>query len=276
MTDGVLRAFDVELLCLRNQLRFIRRHRRYLVITLALWAASVPRWRKRRVLRTGFCALQAIDDLLDGDRECDGEPLDVVDDLLAQIERRSFGERPLERLVGAFVDDLEAAGGQHALDQAVELIRVMQRDRLRQRDRIVLGECDLAEHHRRTFSLSLDLMLIAGDCEVRSADVPELADALGWCSTVRDLEDDLRRGLISLPAAIVDAASDEVGSDQPLAWRSSSTVQGWLEQERHLTLDRLDAVDRALGELRGRHGARVLQRFARSVRRYAERPAATS
>lgn len=278
---SVLRAFDVELLCLENQLRFVRRHRRYLVITLALWAASVPRWRRRRVLRTGFCALQAIDDLLDGDRSCDGEPLDVVDDLLAQIDARSFAHRPLERLLAAFVEDLEQAGGPEALDQALELIHVMQRDRLRQRDGLLFDEGELAEHHRRTFTLSLDLMLLAGggnvqNGEVRAGDVPDLADALGWCSTVRDLEDDLRRGLINLPAGVVEAARNEVGSDEPLDWANSPAVRDWLEQERCHTLARLGAVDQELEVLQGRDGVRVLKRFARSVRRYAERPVAGS
>lgn len=266
---AVLRAFDVEMLCFENQLRFVRRHRRYLVISVALWAASLGRWRQRRVVRTGFCALQAIDDLLDGDRPSEREPLDVVDDLLTQIETRRFGERPLERLVAAFVRDLEEAGGPEALDQAVELIEVMQRDRLRQRDRIVLDEDDLAEHHGRTFTLSLDLMLIAGDCKIRSVDVPELADALGWCSTVRDLDEDLGRGLINLPAKVVEAAERETGVVEPSRWRESRTVQDWLERKREQALTWLDAVDRKLVELEDRSGARVLKRFARSVRRYA-------
>ena len=73
----------------------------------------------------------------------------------------------------------------------------------------VSSATELAELHRATFRGSLDLMLIAADSPLRAIDVPELVEALGWCSTVRDLGDDLSHGLINMPREIAAAAQAE-------------------------------------------------------------------
>jgi hypothetical protein len=86
---GVVAAVDVELLCLRNCGAFIARHRRYLVITLAVMAAGIPHWRRQRLVRTGFVFLQAVDDIVDGDRASEREPLEVVDELIVALEAAS-------------------------------------------------------------------------------------------------------------------------------------------------------------------------------------------
>lgn len=268
---GWHRALAIEIFCIDNLVQFARRHRRYLVIGLTLLVPGVPRWRRRRLLRTGFCTLQAIDDLLDGDRHCDGEPLAPVDALLHQIAHRKFADDPLAIVAEAFVHDLEKCGGNVAVDQATALIDHMRVDRLRQRDFLLFDERALEAHHRRTFELSVDLMLLAGDCQLRSADVPELADALGWCSTLRDLAEDLDHGLVNLPREIVARIASPDARPNRL-WAGAPATRDWLELGRRRTLVSLDVVAARLHALRDRSGHRVLSRFARSVRRYAERP----
>jgi len=264
----VLSAFDVEWLCLENQWRFARRHRRYATIALALSAASLPRWRRNRLLRTGFCALQAIDDLLDGDRPCEREPLDVVKELRAQIEAREFASSdPLIRLVAAFVADLEAVGGRAAVNDAVRLIEVMERDRRRQLAGALLDGAALRAHHRETFTLSLDLMLLAGRCDLRAANVPELIDALGWCSTARDLDEDLAKGLVNIPGEVVAQARPTA----PTSWSTLAAdphVRAWLVAEGELARGWLAVTDERLEGVADRRGAGVLRRFAGSMKRY--------
>ena len=80
----------MELLCLRNFAAFIARNRRYLLITLAVLAAGIPHWRRQRLVRTGFAFLQAVDDLLDGDRASEREPLEVADELIVALESGDF------------------------------------------------------------------------------------------------------------------------------------------------------------------------------------------
>ena len=54
-------------------------------------------------------------------------------------------------------------------------------------------------------------MLRAIGSDVSSKDVPHLIDAFGWCSTMRDLEEDLEAGLINIPADTLAAAGLDSG-----------------------------------------------------------------
>ena len=272
-------GWDVELRCWREMALFGRRHPRYWLIALSLLAASVPRWRQRRVLRTGYCFLQLVDDLLDGDRPCDGEPLDRVAEVVAAIESDDYGGDDLMRLARAFAGDLRRAGGEAAIDQALALIREMEEDRRRVLAAAVGGPMAsaldasvLRRHHRRTFGLSVDLMMIAGGAELRAADVPELIEAFGWCSTMRDLRQDLAAGLVNVPREVLEAASREgVRGAAPEALLGTVAVRRWLGEELERAERHLDATDRRLDALASRSGARILRRFTRSIRDFARR-----
>ncbi len=272
--ERLVDAFDVELLCYENFYAFARRHRRYALIGVALTAQSLGRWRKRRVLRTGFAFLQVVDDLLDGDRACEGEPLDVVQSLLEQLEGAEFGDEPLDRLARAFHEDLGRAGGPHALAQAAQLIRVMQRDRQRVLDQCALPESEMRAQLRETFALSVDLMLTAGGAELRSDDAPALLDAFAWCSTMRDLEEDLQKGLYLVPREVVEQAVAEGASLADPSSRfqellGTDAVRSWMHREYQAAQRALDATDELLSVLEGRAGHRALRMFARSIRTYA-------
>jgi fatty acid desaturase/phytoene/squalene synthetase len=268
----VIQAFDVELLCLREFLRFGRRHRRYWGIALALYKASLPKFRKTRVLRTGFCFLQQVDDLLDGDRPCDGESLDVVDDLVEAIRRDAFGDTGRMRLASAFAADMREMDGERSLRDAIELIQVMMDDRRRVMESRVYTRAELRDHHRRTFSLSVDLMLRAIGSDVSSRDVPGLIDAFGWCSTMRDLEEDLEAGLINIPADIMTAAGLEPEnlSDYESVITNEAVVR-WMGEELLVARQSLDAADASLEDMGQRPGVRVLKMFSVSIRRFADR-----
>jgi membrane-associated phospholipid phosphatase len=265
----VVAAFDVELICVRNCAAFIRRHRRYLAITLAVMAAGIPHWRRQRLVRTGFVFLQAVDDVLDGDRASDREPLDVVDELISGLESGSFASDELGRLAAAFRADLLKRGGPDALAKAVALVKRMRVDRERVLASRLSSEDELAELHRATFRGSLDLMLIAADSRIRAGDVPELVEALGWCSAVRDLEDDLAHGLINIPRGVAQAAREESGDGRPVSWVATRAVREWLACERARGRVLLDAADARLAALDGERGGALLRRFARSMRKYA-------
>lgn len=269
----VLAAFDVELLCLRNFGAFIARNRRYLLITIAVLAASIPHWRRQRLVRTGFAFLQAVDDILDGDRRSEREPLEVADGLILALESGQFAANgvadDLARLGAAFRTDLLARGGPAALATAVALLARMRVDRERVLSTRVSNETELADLHRATFRGSLDLMLIAADSRLRASDVPELVEALGWCSAVRDLDDDLSHGLVNVPREVAQAAQAESGSAAPAAWFATHAVRQWRDGERVRGRALLDRADARLAAFNGERGGALLQRFARSMRRYA-------
>ena len=247
------------------------RHPRYLVVGALLYRASFPRFAERRVLRTGYCFLQAIDDLLDGDRPSPGPPADVVDALLVAAEGRGPENTALARLGVAFNTDLDALPDPEKSWRDVRaLVDVMKHDYRRVRERHLSTQAEIWEQLRATFTLSVDLMLAAGGTRVRAADVPALIDALGWCSVVRDLREDLRRGLVNVPRDVV-LRTDPVPERLETLASVPATLE-WLASERERAIGALDRADAEIAALSDRPTARVLALFARSIRRYTARP----
>lgn len=195
----------VELCCLAQCARFSRRHIRYFVIFLAIYVPSLLHWRRYRAVRTGFCTAQWIDDILDGDRPTRREPLEIIDELLngwgagfQPAHDAGWKPAPLSRLMRALFADLTP----EAQRDFIALVRCMRVDRVRVLGREIWSAEELDAHHRRTFSLSVNLMLITSGCIARSEEVPSLIDAFAWCSVFRDLDDDLSKGLINIPRGV--------------------------------------------------------------------------
>ncbi|MGM9480977.1 fatty acid desaturase [Roseateles sp. NT4] len=271
--DDVLAAVDIELLCLRNEWLFARRHRRYGFIALLLLVDRLPRWRQRRVLSTGFCFLQAVDDLMDGDRPSDRDPLLIVDELMQAIREDRYGDDELMRLGQALVADLRSIGRPSAVDDLLAVMAVMRSDRCRVVEQSIWELEALRQHHRNTFTLSLNLLLAARGSDLRAADAPELIEAFGWCSVVRDLREDLQAGLVNVPAEVLRAA--QIANHPPIelgALLQSAAMQTWMKAEHDRALTLLGAMPPRLEALATQPGVEVLRIFTRSIRGFAGRP----
>ena len=234
----------VELCCLWQCVQFSRRHIRYFVIFLAIYGPSLLHWRRYRAVRTGFCAAQWIDDLLDGDRASAREPLEVIDDLLSGASAKSS----LSRLVSALFEDLDA----DARNEFIALVRTMQRDRKRVLERAQWSEAELDAHHHETFTRSVNLMLITAGCTARANEVPSLIRAFAWCSVVRDLDDDQRKGLDNIPRGV--------------------NVHEWLRAAHARACDDLTRAAREIALLSDPRARRILGIFVQSIARYAANP----
>jgi hypothetical protein len=229
------RLFWTELWCLEQCARFSLRHRRYLVIFAAIWGPSILNWRALRVVRVAFCTAQWIDDVLDGDRSSRREPLEVVDEFLSQ-ESWLFEE--LRKL--------------DAEDKFIALVREMRRDRERVINNARWNAGEIDEHLRRTFHLSVELMLILTGSRGRANDVPALIDALAWCSTFRDLDEDLRKGLMNIPIEVDD-------------------VDAWARR-RHLQAAAILHTSAAeVANLDDRRSREILGMFQRSIENFHKR-----
>lgn len=242
-----LRNPGAELQCLWQCMRFSRRHVRYFVIFLAIYLPSLLHWRRYRAVRTGFCAAQWIDDLLDGDRPSEREPLEIIDELLEEMQRGTFSAEPLPQLVAALFAGLDAGGRR----DFIALVRAMRVDRVRVIERAVWTEEQLSAHHRTTFALSVNLMLATAGCRARASHVPSLIDALAWCSVFRDLDDDLRKGLNNIPQG---AGLDE--------WTRASHARACAS---------LENAAREIARLDDPRAQRILGIFQRSIAKYAAR-----
>jgi hypothetical protein len=233
----------VELCCLWQCVRFSRRHPRYFVIFLAIYGPSLLHCRRYRAVRTGFCAAQWIDDLLDGDRASAREPYEVIEELLAGRSNDS-----LARLVRALFADLDA----DARNEFIALVRTMQRDRLRVLERAQWTEAQLDAHHHETFTRSVNLMLITAGCTARAHEVPSLIRAFAWCSVVRDLDDDQCKGLNNIPRDV--------------------DVAHWLRTVHERACDDLARAAREVAALSDTRARRILAIFVKSIGSYAASP----
>lgn len=236
-----VKAARLEFICLVQFSMFIRRHHRYLVIALFLYGHSLFRWRRTRVLRSGFCLLQAIDDLLDGDRVSEREPITVARDIVMQMRTGEFAADRLALLADALTEDLRALQTEvdDPLAEAIALIQHMCIDRERVEQGLIFDKGQLRRHHRKTFEHSLNLLLIASGARTRAKDVPELIEAFGWCSTVRDLDEDLGHGLVNVPSDVVAAAEAEGATPSSVSeFSATEAVRSWFGAE----LERADSL----------------------------------
>lgn len=273
-TPSFVRAVRLEYICLSQFALFIRRHRRYLVIALFLYGHSLFRWRKTRVLRVGFCLLQAIDDLLDGDRPSAADPRSIAEDITTQLQTGEFRTDRLAALAEALSEDLEAlrTDSDDPVGEVIALIRHMAVDRERVERSLIFNAEQLRRHHRTTFMHSLNLLLIAAGASTRARDVPELVEAFGWCSTVRDLEEDLDHGLVNVPADVVAAAEEEGASlDNARVFLSAAAVRRWFATELQRAHSLLVAHGRRRATMDDPAGQRILRIFDRSIAGYVRR-----
>jgi hypothetical protein len=214
-----LEALHIELLCLSELALFARRHRRYLLTGLTIWTYSVGRWGEMRLLRAGFCLAQHLDDVLDGDRRIEDEPVAYVRGLLRGEPGR------LAPLAACVLAELDRRKG---CDKLTSLVELLIQDRERMNARRTMPAAALAAHHRATFALSLDLTLVAVGSELRARDAPSLIDALAWCSPIRDLEEDLAKGLINIPEEVLARVT---GQADPQSMLAAEPVRAWLCDE---------------------------------------------
>lgn len=270
----VVEAVRTEWLLWWNQYQFAQRHLRYAWISVLINLHRLVHPRRGRLLVCGYCFLQALDDTLDGDRPSSQEPLETADALTAAWQTGQFAGHDDMMLLGkAFYRQLHAHMPAEASGWVLQLISVMRRDRVRRLHRQTWSEKTLQAHHHATFALSLDLLLAALQSNTRAHQVPELVQALGWCSAMRDLQQDMAQGIINIPAEILPLQHDAVPAATLYPWLLADTaIQQWMNAGQQQALQLLQALDgtHADGRL-DPAGARIVRLFSRSLRDFALR-----
>jgi phytoene/squalene synthetase len=272
--EAMLESLRIEALCLSEFWGLVRRHPRYLRIFFALFRASLPGWRRRRPLRVAYCLAQHVDDVLDGDRPAGPAPADsgpeaYVRSLLAILAggpmSRPAEEAPVAELLAAYLATALAPAEKAELR---ELCEVLIEDRRRMDGRRTMASPALAEHHRRTFHLAVDLALRLSGSRLHAADAPELVEALAWSSPVRDLDEDLGKGLINVPAEVI-AEAGWTGREENLEpiLDTPAVVEGLRGPHRRRPASIL-ALGERLPSLDDRRGRKILAAFRRVLAAY--------
>lgn len=306
---AVFRRAETEYLLWHEQAAFARRHRRYALISLVLALYRLRRPKRGGLMAAGYCFLQAFDELMDGDRPSEKPPAAEAARLIGEWQRSAFYPRDrYSRLAAHFRDRLNAVlppeTAAEAVFQTASLLHTMRRDRLRAERAELWTAAEIAAQHRATFCGSLDLLFAAAGASARSRDLPELADALGWCSTMRDLREDLAAGIVNIPMEIWQAAgwpcaavhteadggfqtasikpngvqtqdgrhpAFQTASAAAAALSASPVMRRWIRAERRRALALLDALDQRAAALPDPAARRIARLFARSVRGFADK-----
>jgi hypothetical protein len=218
---------------------------------------------------------QHLDDILDGDRLGLSDPLSYVNQLVDQIKAGRYDRhQPIALLAQSLLAD--AAQFEMPDDDfqgdLLQLIDLLQTDFQRRISQQPLSATDLAEHHRWTFYYSLNLTLMVANADFRADRLPHLIDLFCWCSPVRDLAEDLGKGLINIPLEVINAA--ETQAEQKLhltALLTAPVVVDWLTAEYHSALQTLAAASAEVTGLKGLVGYRVMQAALLALKHYVIR-----
>lgn len=270
-----LDALRLELICVAEFRHFVLRHRRYLFTLMVIYRYSLGRWRRTRIIRAGYCLIQHVDDVLDGDRQVGRDPEAYVRELLRQIsddeyDAASFVSSLAQYVVTTLRSYSDGAGG--ADTGLLRLFDLLLLDRRRIEDRLLLTSEELREHHRRTFFYSLNLTLIVCGAELRAVDAGELISALAWCSVMRDLEVDVNKGLMNIPAAVLEQAAKQGAHAMEYGQLvRTAAVRNWIRAEYMRGLAAMERCASRFESLESREGARILALFLRAIRLYARK-----
>lgn len=185
-----------------------------------------------------------------------------------------FATDLLALLAEALAEDLRAlqTEADDPLAEAIALIQHMCVDRERVEQGLIFDKGQLRRHHRKTFEHSLNLLLIATGARTPANDVPELIEAFGWCSTVRDLNEDLGHGLVNVAADVMAAAAAEGATPSSVPeFGATEAVRSWFGAE----LERTDSLLRAHNDRwtpgGDPRGDRIMRIFHKSISAYVRK-----
>jgi membrane-associated phospholipid phosphatase len=269
--DEVLESLRIEALCLREFAWFVRRHPRYLLVFFALFRASIRRWRRTRVLRAAYCLAQHVDDVLDGDRRLKDEPEAYVLAMMQSLRGEApFGETTVDQLAQFVATEMERFQNERddPRGDLLKLFETLLEDRRRMDARRTMSAEALAEQHRRTFYYSLNLTLILAGSGLRADDAPDLIAALSWCSPVRDLEKDLAKGLINIPAEVLAQVGWDGAPETLEIILDTPAGRAWLRSEHRCGAAAIQALGARLDAIPDPQGRAILSSLHRALAVY--------
>lgn len=253
-----------EYLCLSEFTYYSIRHLRYFTIFLFLYSPALIYIRRMQLLRYGFCLLQYIDDLLDGDRKTKEDVNAIAKDAIEQVEKMQFKDNRAGVLARAFFSTTKKMklNQEEFQDHIISLIKVMMFDYKRVNDQIILTREELLAQHQNTFTHSVDLMLMAAKSNIRSKDVPNLINTFGWCSTMRDLQEDYERGLYNVPRGVakLDMSFEKV--------KTTQVFKQWVQDEFRQAESFLAASNEELIKVKDQKGFKILMIFWKSMNKF--------
>ncbi|SSY70273.1 phosphatase PAP2 family protein [Alysiella crassa] len=277
---------DRHRLWFNNHLRFSRRHRRYALIAVILYAQYLVAPQRARLLMSGYCFLQAYDDIMDGDRPLSGSlNTECADVLIHCWQSENFTVRQHDNTVAElatlgqiFQNDLrQLATYREARADVLILLNKMKQDAVRAQTYCVFKQTELHAQLHDTFRASLNMLFYAFHSRLRADDVPELVKILAWCSAMRDWDADLACGIINIPAEKWHQADLPEPNDSTINGyiiSQNPIIKAWLAQEKIAAEQEMAQLFCRLPEIRYQYGKaayQIVKLFADSVAQFARK-----
>ena len=255
----------VEWICVKLAISFSRRHLRYLKIVLGVYLFHLISPRKGRYLRLGFFFLQTIDDYLDGDLFHSDVP-GCVHQISAEFRAEAFGKSELALLGEAFNASVPDEQKGVIRGKVLQLIAVMETDYWRVVNREIWTAEQLEQQHELTFSLSLDLCCGVFEKEFTSAEsTPAMIKGLGWCSTVRDFDEDFNRRLFNVPSTFLKPEDCHLTATE---FKRRPVYTVWKKDINGLMRDDLAVIEVEVAKIRNRPVRKLLSVLSRDIHKY--------
>ncbi len=217
----------------KEAVRFIKKDPSKLKLVAGLYALSFLDPRAGKLARAQYFFLRHMDDLLDGEMEVGGNPIDYAMKLRDQIETGRFDPNlPIAQLVTYALPILErrAREDDDPREEFKKEIDGLMDDYFRRTKRKTSTQEELEEVYRATFDPALNLFLIGFRSQLRAVDIPDYSSSLGRLYSVRDLDKDWALGIFNIPIEILEKAGlssfSSFGEIQ-----SNKTVLDWLQEE---------------------------------------------
>lgn len=270
---------------LNNQIQFMRRHRRYAWISVILYTQYIFSPKRAQLLISGYCFLQAYDDIMDGDRILSSYPTTQCADILIDAwQRQDFSANDNEPLVAELLvlaqyfhaNLRQLSAFNEAWEDVLILLEKMKYDSIRANEYRLLSQTELNEQMYGTFNASLNMLFYAFQSHLRANDVPELVKILTWCSTMRDWDADLSVGIINIPAQQWQAT----GLPKPcypldgFAISKNPIIATWLANEKKLAEQQIAQLLFRLPEIQRQYGKaayQIVKLFTHSVAQFAHK-----
>jgi hypothetical protein len=235
-----------------------------------MYFSSLLRWRKSRLLRAGYCFIQLIDDILDGDRSINEDPGSYADKIVGEMMEERFSRTTdASMLIGfVFLEARQRHDFQAIKTNFIQLVSILKDDYIRRVTRKTSCATELTEHHRKTFRLSMDITLAFLDSKVTSSDCPEIVDSLVWCSVMRDLKEDLAAGIINIPREVFETPRERLTVKNIETILNEEAVQTWIRQEFTTQTTNMKAIEPRLPLLKDNIGRQAIKIFWKSIQSY--------
>jgi len=197
-----------ELICAGEAVRVLKRDfRKYSKIVTSLYLGAFVDFEISRLSRCAYFFFKYLDDIADGDFPLNN-PLSYLEKVKNQIEIRDFDNSEMGFLARDIINRLESGNGRenNPREKILASLDSIIFDYKRSIERKTLSYSELMEYYRLSFFSVIDLCLMGIKSDISAEDISGFCYSQGRVYSVRDLEEDWKKGIINIPAEDLELA----------------------------------------------------------------------